>query len=88
MAGVIGAGAVALAAFILFRRAKRRRFLRPSRLELLGIGDDEPKSPALRYPSPDLWRESNYSANLSTDTNSGLTKGNVGKSEDIIAEFQ
>jgi len=62
--------------------------LRPGRLELLGIGDDEPKSPALRYPSPDLGRESNYGANLSTDTKPGVTKGTVGKSEDIIAESQ
>lgn len=79
-------GAILLAFVLLIRRAKQRRFLRPRLLEMSAIGEDEPKSPAIRYPSTDLSRGSHYSANLSTDTR-GSIKGMV-KPEDIMEEIQ
>lgn len=54
---------------------------------MAAIGEDEPKSPALRYPSPDLSRESYYGANLSSDTR-GSTNAVINTSQDLIEEVQ
>lgn len=54
---------------------------------MAAIGEDEPKSPALRYPSLDHSRESYYGANLNSDTR-GSTNAIINKSADLIEEVR